>query len=104
MTKCIYCNKETEKAVDGFYCSQECVDKSQIAEQFESIEDDRVICPYCREVQDDINELYGVSNDEIECQSCEKKFLLTAEPYIRFIATATEEEIQKEYDREKAEE
>lgn len=105
MSRCLYCDKERTEVIDDYFCSQECSDKYDIAENYEQIENDEVICPYCKLSQNDIADggvYYEADNDEIECQFCNKTFSLTASPYTMFTANATEEEIQKAYELEKS--
>lgn len=101
MSRCLYCNKEGIKVVNDYFCSQECSDKYNIAENYERIENDEVICPYCKLPQNDIADsdmYYEANGDEIECQFCNKTFILTADTHTTFTSATTEIEIQKEYE------
>lgn len=101
MNICLYCNKERKNTVDNYFCSQECSDKYDIAQLFEQIENDEVICPYCKLPQSDIDDgdmYYEANEDEIECQFCNKTFILSADSYTMFTSCATEKEVQKEYE------
>lgn len=105
MSRCLYCREEIKNVVDNYFCSQECSRKYDIAEEYEQIENDEVICPYCKLPQNDIadcNSYYEASEDEIECQFCNKIFILTADTHTTFTSIATVEEIQKKFDSSQA--
>lgn len=48
--------------------------------------EDSIRCPYCDNIHKDTNEMINVDGKEaeIECESCEKKFLCYAEPTITY--------------------
>ncbi len=103
--RCCYCNKEIKKdsAYDSYYCSKECKKKFWILEDNKMIEDDIVLCPYCDREQEDIaSDLYYKANDRlIECDYCNKTFILNAETVTRFTSSMIDEEVEKEYQRQK---
>ncbi len=106
--RCCYCNKEVDinKAYKHYCCSKKCAEKLSIAQDNETIENDIVLCPYCNREQEDIaSDLYYKANDSlIECDYCNKVFILNAETFTRFTANMTDEEVEKEYQRQKDEE
>ncbi len=104
--RCCYCNKEVEQdsVYDYYFCSEKCANKYYIAESKETIEYNRVTCPYCYDDQDIDSSYYEANDSLIECDCCHKTFILNAETVTRFTANATDEEIEKEYQRQKDEE
>lgn len=96
MSKCLYCGEERIKPVDEYFCSEECSKKWDIRSDYETCEEDEVICPYCGKAQSDITDgggYYEASGEAFICDYCGEEFYLTAETYTRFIATPIEEMI-----------
>ncbi len=98
--RCLYCDEERQNAVNNYFCSQECSDKYDIRNDFETSEDDEVVCPYCGKPQIDIADgggYYDASGEAFECDWCHKEFYLVANPHTTFTATPTEEMIDAIY-------
>lgn len=101
MNRCLYCHKEHTEVIDNYFCSQECSDKYSIRRDFETIEDDEVVCPYCGLSQADITDgggYYDASGEAFECDWCHKEFYLVAEQHTTFTATPTEDMIDNMYE------
>ncbi len=46
-------------------------------------EENKIVCPYCGyETSDDLQDYEDYEEDEVECGSCEKTFLLTTQPIL----------------------
>lgn len=100
MRFCHYCNKkfEKDKAVDTWYCSEECSQKADIEEEYETYEVDEVRCPFCKEVySDDLDREYDADGDIFECPSCGNEFSLTAYTSTSFTAVPTKNSIDEIY-------
>lgn len=101
MKYCGYCSKkiEEDKAVDTWYCSQECSMKADIQEEYETYEKGEIRCPHCREIySDDLNSEYDADGDIFECPCCGNELVLSAYTSISFTAIPTKEQIDKIYE------
>lgn len=97
---CLYCHGmfDEDKAVDTYYCSEECSNKADIEEEFETYETDEIRCPHCKEVyDDDLDREYDAEGDEFECPNCGNTFVLSAYTSTSFTANLTKEQINEIY-------
>ena len=100
MKYCNYCSKgfNESEAVGRWFCSQECSDKYDIQEQYETYETDEIRCPHCHEVySDDLDSEYEADGNVFECPICNKEFILSAYTSTSFTANLTPEQIDEIY-------
>ncbi len=98
---CGYCDKKfiAEEAVDKWYCSQECSQKADIQEEYETYEKEEIKCPHCEEIySDDLDKEYQAGGDIFECPNCGEEFILSAYTSTSFTAIPTKEQIDKIYE------
>lgn len=95
LKKCNWCGKEfkPEDEIHTFFCSDFCRECWRTYFYGKKVRHNVVACPYCNS---QFYVEYDYYHDErFECEFCERTFLLTSEPSIRYTSEPIREEIEK---------
>lgn len=93
--ECAWCQKEYTVNPDNNskYCSSYCEKSDNLYTKMTQVNDDFIVCPYCKTKQNNINTFNGYIYEFI-CEHCDEIFNVFIEHHITYYAEPTKDNIE----------